>query len=67
MKEKKYDQQAYNKTWRDNNKERARYLSRRSTARTFINKYAQLEDLEELKGLIDKKEKELTENADRKA
>ena len=66
MTEKKYDQQAYNKTWRDNNKERARYLSRRSTARTFINKYAQLEDLEELKGLIAKKEKELTEDSDRK-
>lgn len=66
LKDKTYDQVEYNRRWRENNKEKARYLSRRSTARTFINKYAQLEDLVELKDLIEKKEKELTEDADRK-
>ena len=45
--------------WREQNKDRARYISVRSSARNFIRNYATLEDIEELKQLIDSKEKEL--------
>ena len=48
-------QQEYNKRWAEKNKEHKRYLSYRSTARTFIRKYAKPEDLLELKGMIEKK------------
>lgn len=58
MEKKKYDQQAYNKKWYSENKEKKRYLSYRSTARTFIRKYAKKDDLEELQNLIEKKSKE---------
>ena len=50
-------QQEYNKRWIERNRERKRYLSYRSTTRTFIRKYAKEEDLEELKELIKEKEK----------
>ena len=50
-------QQEYNKKWADKNKEHKRYLSYRSTARTFIRNYAVKEDLEELKDLMKKREK----------
>ena len=50
-------QQIYNKRWASKNKEHKRYLSYRSTTRTFIRKYAKEEDLEELKELIKEKEK----------
>lgn len=52
-------QQEYNKKWADKNKEHKRYLSYRSTARTFIRNYAVKEDLEELKDLMKKKEKKV--------
>lgn len=48
-----------NKKWQEKNREKARYLRNRSTARTFINKNATLEDLEMLKELIRIKEAEL--------
>lgn len=52
-------QQIYNKRWAEKNKEHKRYLSYRSTTRTFIRKYAKKEDLKELKELIKEKEKSL--------
>ena len=55
--EKKYDQAEYNRRWAEKNKERRRYLSYRSSARSFIKNYASQEDLEELKDLIEKKKK----------
>lgn len=50
-------QQEYNRRWAEKNKEHKRYLSYRTTARTFIRKYAKEEDLQELKELIKEKEK----------
>lgn len=44
-----------NKKWQDKNRERARYLRNRSTARSFIRKQAELEDLEELQQLIEER------------
>ena len=52
-------QQIYNKRWAEKNKERKRYLSYRTTTRTFIRKYAKEEDLKELKELIKEREKSL--------
>lgn len=51
-------QQEYNKKWADKNKEHKRRLSYRSTAKTFINKYAEKSDLEMLNELVEKKLKE---------
>lgn len=44
-----------NKRWQEKNKEKARYLSRRSTARNFIKKDATAEDLLELEQLINER------------
>lgn len=49
-----------NKRWQEKNKEHAKYLSNRSRTRSFIRKQATLEDLEELKKLIEEREKSLT-------
>lgn len=43
-----------NKKWQEKNRERAKYLSNRSVARSFIKNKATIEDLEELKNLIKK-------------
>lgn len=48
-----------NKKWQEKNKERAKYLSDRSRARSFIKNLATLEDLEEFKTLIEEREKTL--------
>ena len=48
-------QQEYNRRWAEKNKVHKRYLSYRATARTFIRRYAEQEDLEELKELIKEK------------
>lgn len=45
--------------YRKKNPEKMRYNSYRSTAKTFINNYSTLEDLEELRKLIDKREEVL--------
>jgi ribosomal protein S20 len=45
-----------NKRWQQQNKERAKYLSNRSRARSFIRNQAELEDLEELQQLIKERE-----------
>lgn len=44
-----------NKKWQEKNRERARYLRNRSTARSFIRKQATEEDLQELEKLIEEK------------
>lgn len=48
-----------NKRWQAKNKEYAKYLSNRSRTRSFIRNQATLEDLEELKKLIEEREKVL--------
>lgn len=45
-----------NKKWQEKNRERAKYLSNRSVARSFIKNKATIEDLEELKKLIEERE-----------
>ncbi len=45
-----------NKKWQEKNRERAKYLSNRSVARSFIKNKATIEDLEELKNLIKERE-----------
>lgn len=44
-----------NKKWQGKNKERAKYLSDRSRARSFIKNLATAEDLEEFEKLIEEK------------
>ncbi len=41
-----------NKRWQQKNKEKAKYLHSRSTARSFIKNHATTEDLQELQQLI---------------
>ncbi|WP_278414614.1 hypothetical protein [Lactobacillus taiwanensis] len=45
--------------WKAKNKEKNALINKRSTARSFIRRFASLEDLEELKGLIKERETEL--------
>lgn len=45
-----------NKRWQEKNKEHAKYLSNRSRTRSFIRNQATLEDIEELKQLIEERE-----------
>ena len=47
-----------NKKWQEKNKERAKYLSDRSRARSFIKNLATLEDLEEFEKLIEERKAE---------
>lgn len=49
-----------NKKWQEKNKARAKYLSDRSRARSFIRNLAQLEDIEEFNVLLDERKKSLT-------
>lgn len=49
-----------NKRWQEKNKEKAKYLSNRSRARSFIRKQATLEDLAELEQLISERKNELS-------
>ena len=46
-----------NKKWQEQNREKARYLRNRSTARSFIKKQATLEDIKELEELISERRK----------
>lgn len=50
--EEKNKQTEANKKWQEKNKERAKYLSNRSRARSFIKNQAELDDLAELEQLI---------------
>ncbi|WP_125772150.1 hypothetical protein [Companilactobacillus furfuricola] len=55
-----------NEKWNDNNKERMRYLRSRSSAKSFINNRATMDDIKELRQLLNDREKniELKKNAD---
>lgn len=53
-----YNPKADNK-WIEDNKGHKRYLSARSSARSFINNRSTLEDLEELEGLIKNRKEEI--------
>ncbi|EPY2294029.1 hypothetical protein ACXATC_001634 [Clostridium sporogenes] len=48
----KNNQTEANKKWYDKNKEYAKYLNKRSHARSFIKNFATLEDIEELRNLL---------------
>lgn len=48
----KNSQTEANKRWQEKNKERAKYISARSRARSFIKNHALEEDLEEFMALI---------------
>lgn len=48
-----------NKRWQEKNREKTRYLRNRSTARNFITKQAECEDIEELESLIKIRKKEI--------
>ena len=56
----KYAQKKAQKRYDEKNREKRTYLAQRSTARGFIRNKATLEDLEELKKLIEERKKSLT-------
>lgn len=47
-----------NKKWDDKNKARKRYITKRSTAKSFILNLATKEDLKQIKEYIQQREKE---------
>lgn len=52
----RYDKKAqakYNERWRKRNPQRARYLSARTVARSFVRKYATREDMGELVNIFE--------------
>ena len=53
-----------NKKWNQKNKERMNYLADRSQAKRFVNKFATLEDLDNLEKIIAEKRNELENNND---
>lgn len=55
MENEKAKQTIANQKWEDKNKAYASYLKSRSSARSFIRNKATLEDLEELKQLIEER------------
>jgi hypothetical protein len=55
--EEKNKQTEANKRWQEKNKEKNKYLKKRSTARGFIRTDATVEDLEELENLIAERRK----------
>lgn len=55
-----YDPEAQ-KRWNEKNKERRSYLSSRSSARSFIRNKATIEDLQELRAMIEERLKKLAE------
>lgn len=52
-------QKRANQKWSDENKDRRRYLSYRSSARGFIRNHSTIDDLDELEALIAERRKEL--------
>lgn len=48
-----------NQKWEKKNREHASYLKSRSSARSFIRNKATLEDIEELRALLNKREEKL--------
>ncbi|MFJ8102519.1 hypothetical protein [Lysinibacillus sp. NPDC096212] len=61
MKLEKNSQTEANKRWQEKNKERAKYISARSRARSFIKNHALEEDLDEFMGLILERKQMLNE------
>ncbi|MDU3526768.1 MULTISPECIES: hypothetical protein [Clostridium] len=57
--EEKNNQTEANKKWQEKNREKARYLRNRSTARGFIKNQATEDDLIELENLIAERRKQL--------
>lgn len=55
----KKSQQDYDREWIEKNRKHKRYLSYRSTARTFIRNHATMDDITELKKLIKERENTL--------
>ncbi|WP_436704196.1 hypothetical protein [Lactiplantibacillus plantarum] len=53
-----------NKKWDEKNKERKKYIVKRSTARGFIRNYATDDDLAEMLALISDRHKQLKEQND---
>ncbi|TGA95580.1 hypothetical protein E4665_17845 [Sporolactobacillus shoreae] len=51
----------YDKEWANENREHKRYLSKRSTAKSFIRKDATAEDLDDLEALIAERRKLITQ------
>lgn len=47
--------------WEENNREKSRIDGYKRTARLFIKKYANIEDIEEIEGLIEIRKRELEE------
>jgi hypothetical protein len=66
MPEEKKRKAVYNpeadKRWNEKNKEHRRYLTVRGSARTFIRRYATLDDLAELEALIAERREVLKED-----
>lgn len=52
-------QQKATKKWNKNNREHRNYLSKRSSARSFIRKHATMDDLNELEEIIKEKKEAL--------
>lgn len=50
---------AADQRWEEANREHRKYLSHRSRARSFIREVATMEDLQELKKLIEEREKNM--------
>lgn len=59
---KKYNQNEYNKRYEEKNRERANYLKSRSATKSFIRNKSTLEDVEELRTLLEQREIELKGN-----
>ncbi|MDK0978028.1 hypothetical protein P5F73_00620 [Clostridium perfringens] len=59
MTDNKNSQTEANKRWQEQNREKARYLRNRSTARNFVKKQATLEDIKELLELIETRKNDL--------
>lgn len=60
-KDERNKQTAANKRWQEKNKDRAKYLSDRSRARSFIRNKATEDDLKELEQLISERKKALSD------
>lgn len=52
-----YKKQQYNKNYYSKNKEKQKYINYKCKAKYFINKLANIEDIKELKNLIEEKTK----------
>lgn len=49
------------KRWRESNKDKAKYNSYKSSAKTFIRNHATLKDIKELREMLKEKEKQVNQ------